>query len=126
VLIAEDDAELRQLMAKSLAEDGYEIDEASTGFELLVLLARPGGHYDIVVSDIRMPGLTGLEVIDDLRAHREFKDSMVAVILVTAFPDLQARAEAGRLQAMLLEKPLDMDELRNAVADLIDPTQIVS
>ena len=113
-------------MATSLAEDGYEIDEALSGLELLALLARPCGRYDVVVSDIRMPGLTGLEVIDDLRAHREFKDSRVAVILVTAFPDLQARAEAGRLQATLLEKPVDMDELRDRLADLVDPTQLVS
>jgi len=126
VLIAEDDGELRQLMARSLAEDGYEIDEALSGLELLALLARPCRRYDVVVSDIRMPGLSGLEVLDDLRTHREFKDSTVAVILVTAFPDLQVRAEAGRLQATLLEKPVDLDELRDTVADLVDPTQLVS
>ncbi len=126
VLIAEDDDALRQLMARTLADDGYEVDEAMSGFELLALLARPGGDYDVVVSDVRMPGLTGLEVIDELRSHPELRDANLPVILVTAFADRQTRAEAGRLQAILLEKPLDLDALRSNVADLADPTQLVS
>jgi len=126
VLIAEDDDDLRELMVLSLAEDGYEIDEASSGHELLALLAHPSGHYDVVVTDIRMPGLSGLDVIDDLRAHRAPRDWAVGVIMLTSFPDLPTRAEAHRLQAVLLEKPLDMEELRDAVADLIELTQVGS
>ena len=124
VLIAEDDEALRQVIARVLADEGYAIDEAKNGFELLAMLMRAADAYDVVVSDIGMPGLTGIDVIDELRAHPTLKGASIPVILVTAFADTQTRAEADRLRALLLEKPVDMDELKDAVADLVEPTLV--
>jgi DNA-binding NtrC family response regulator len=126
VLVAEDDDGLRELMARALEEDGYEVDEAMSGFELSGLLARPGNRYDLVVSDLRMPGQSGLEAIEESRTNQASANLGVPVILVTAFADRQTWVEAGRRQAVLLDKPLDMDTLRCWAANLLGSSQLVS
>lgn len=122
VLLAEDDPHLRELMADALREDGYEVIEAADGIELWNMIVselelgpvhRPG----LVISDIRMPGATGIEV---LAALRECNTSM-PVVLTTAFGDPETHAEAGRLGAeTVLDKPFDIDDLRVAVRVLMD------
>src|SRR5262245_32057755 len=94
ILIAEDDVALRSFLAVALRKDGYEILEARDGAEVLGHLegvlctdrqwtasSPPPAAPDIIVSDIRMPGLTGLEVLDAIRGAR----LTVPVILITAF-----------------------------------------
>ncbi len=70
VLLAEDDRELRRLLATELRKEGYVVEEAGSGFELLELLsdvALRDEAFDLIVTDIRMPGLTGLSVVEGLR-----------------------------------------------------------
>lgn len=121
VLLAEDDRELRQLLAVALRRDGYEVLEAHDGNHLLELMAASlvssgGGRPDIVVSDVRMPGKTGLELLAGLRRD----DSSMPVVLITAFGDPETHAEAYRLGAdAVLDKPLDLDDLRVVVQALV-------
>ncbi|WP_437731955.1 response regulator [Sorangium sp. So ce1335] len=121
VLLAEDDRELRQLLATALRRDGYEVLEARDGNQLLELMAESlvsssGARPDIVVSDVRMPGKSGLELLAGLRRD----DWSTPVVLITAFGDPETHAEAYRLGAdAVLDKPLDIDDLRVVVQALV-------
>jgi CheY-like chemotaxis protein len=118
VLLVEDDPEMRELMALALQGDGYEVREAADGLEALRLLGAEGNPgIDLVVSDIRMPGCSGLEMLQRLRG----RPSQVPVVLVTAFGDRETHARARRLGAALLDKPFELDDLRELVFEALDP-----
>ena len=118
ILVAEDDHEMRSVVVESLRKDGYEVSEATDGGRLLVTLAReyvPGDatpHIDLLVSDVRMPVCSGLQILEQLRAAQW----RVPVILMTAFGDESMRERARALCALLLDKPFEMRDLRAAVA----------
>jgi DNA-binding response OmpR family regulator len=121
VLLAEDDAEMRRLVADALRADGYELVEAPDGGRLLVNIAAwlKGGHgaesVDLIVSDIRMPICSGLQILAALREGHW----RMPVILMTAFGDEAIRKHAESLDAVLFDKPFDVDDLRTAVANLL-------
>jgi two-component system cell cycle response regulator CpdR len=121
ILVAEDDAEMRRLVTDALRDDGYEVVELADGGRLLVdiaarLKAEPeGDDIDLIVSDIRMPICTGLQILEALRqAHWR-----TPVILMTAFGDDATRKQAESLRAVLFDKPFDLDDLRTAVANML-------
>jgi CheY-like chemotaxis protein len=122
VLVAEDDADTREALVHALRRDGYEVIEAHNGWELLQYLAtqdadvRDGGQVDLVISDVRMPGKNGLDILAGLR----WANGSTPFILITGFSDLQMRAEARRLgAAALLAKPFELDQLRSVVQDAL-------
>jgi DNA-binding response OmpR family regulator len=121
VAVAEDDAEMRRLVAEALRRDGHDVVELADGGRLLVRLGAqyrahgPAAALDLVVTDIRMPVVTGLAIVRSLReAHND-----VPVVLMTAFGDERTREEARSLGAVLLDKPFKLDELRRTVAGLL-------
>jgi len=121
VLVAEDDHEMRCLIASALRDDGCDVLEARDGrelFEILAAMSPPAGRLeppDIIVSDIRMPGPSGLDGLAMLRQSTW----SVPVIVITAFGDLATHDEARRLgAAIVLDKPFDLDVLRTAVISL--------
>ncbi|HVR18607.1 MAG TPA: response regulator [Polyangiaceae bacterium] len=122
LLLAEDDAELRALLATSLREDGFEVVEVADGNALVDRLADAMAAdgsldgFDLVVSDIRMPGFSALEVMIGMR-RMLFR---TPVVLITAFGDPKTHERAKRLGASLvIDKPFDVDELRSAVTKLV-------
>jgi two-component system response regulator (stage 0 sporulation protein F) len=120
VLVAEDDCEMRRLVVEALRKDGHLVREATDGAGLLEALADAFGQdpgetcVDVVVSDVRMPGFTGLEVVECL----SLADHGLPFILMTAFGDDEIRRRAGAAGALLLDKPLSLAELRGAVLRL--------
>lgn len=128
VLLAEDDDDMRGLVASALREEGFEVTGVRSGNELLecvgsMVLSTDGDvPLDLIVSDVRMPGKTGLEVLAGLRRS----DWSTPVILITAFGDERTHSEAMRLGAVAaLDKPFDIHELRalaRAAACLGRPT----
>jgi len=130
VLVAEDDAEMRRLVVDALRKDGYQVSEAADGGGLLIRVAAQraaiangdGGDgdalaspIDLVISDVRMPVCSGLEVLAEIR--RSCWD--VPVILMTAFGDDEAREHAASLGAILFDKPFSIDDLRTAVLNVL-------
>jgi CheY-like chemotaxis protein len=118
VLLAEDDPEFRAVLADSLREDGNEVTEVNDGTALLDRLAeasaseRSEDAYDMVVTDVRMPGHDAFEVM--LGTRRSMPD--IPFVLVTAFGDANTHRRAKRLGAVaVLDKPIDLDELRAVV-----------
>jgi len=121
ILVAEDDAEMRRLVADTLRDDGYDVVELADGGRLLVDIATrlkaeaEGDAVDLIVSDIRMPICTGLQILEVLREGRW----RTPVILMTAFGDDATRKHAKRLMAVLFDKPFDLDDLRTAITNLL-------
>jgi DNA-binding response OmpR family regulator len=121
VLVAEDDPEMRRLVADALRKDGYEIVEEPDGGRLLVRIAaiysfdRTSDPFDLIVSDVRMPVCSGLDILQGLRdAHWK-----TPVVLMTAFGDDETRARASKLGASLFDKPFTMQALRAKVRELL-------
>ncbi len=107
ILIVDDYLPTRSLMVEALSQSGnYEISEAADGTEALTLFkSRP---YDMVISDIIMPVMGGMELLD---AIREIKAS-TAVIMVTAHPALELTVTAMKQGAVdFMKKPFSIDDL---------------
>lgn len=125
ILLAEDDAELRSIIADALRDEGCVVTEASDGGRMLVRVAReygssthPQESFDLILSDICMPVCTGLQILEGLRrAHWH-----TPVILMTAFGDDATRSKAESLGAVLFTKPFDIDDLKTAIVNLLPPT----
>ena len=113
VLVAEDDSAMRDLLALVLRERGYQVATVSDGSELRSLLSEPDakGAFDLIVTDVKMPGSSGLDVIDELRQNGD----TTPVVIVTAFPQDDIRQRARGLEVRLLAKPFDLETLRSAV-----------
>ncbi len=125
IFLAEDDDDMRTLIATSLQADGYEVIEAKDGAELLDLLAgatsSPMQRPDIIVSDVLMPGYSGLGVLAAL--HKSAWK--VPVILITARRDESVVADAKRLGASaVVHKPFDIDDLRTAILNVSIDNQL--
>ena len=106
VLIVDDDPGQRSLLDSFLKGQGFETVAVDSGERALERLR--GGKFDMMISDVRMPGLSGL---DTLRVARR-EQIMVPVLLVTAFTDIRDAVAAMRDGAVnYLAKPIDLDEL---------------
>lgn len=121
VLIAEDNAALRDVLCRALRRAGYEVIEAGDGVECVgyaqpwVFRGRPVVPPDVIVSDVRMPGWSGLEALEILRAG----DQPAPIILMTAFGSDETHALAARLGASyVLDKPFAVDDLVALVGEM--------
>jgi EAL domain-containing protein (putative c-di-GMP-specific phosphodiesterase class I)/CheY-like chemotaxis protein len=110
VLLVDDDAAVRNALRRVLEHRGYQVFACSSGGEALEHLAV--GGYDAMVSDVRMPGMSGLKLLRAVREH----DLDLPVILVTGNPDLASATEAVEYGAFqYLIKPVESDRLDEAV-----------
>jgi CheY-like chemotaxis protein len=113
VLVVEDAGHVRSMLCDLLASWGWQADGVLNGAEGLEQLAR--GRYDLLLTDFRMPGMTGIELVERLRA----RDANLPVIMLTASSvdlDLACR----RLRVILLRKPLEIARLKSALPLLQD------
>jgi EAL domain-containing protein (putative c-di-GMP-specific phosphodiesterase class I)/FixJ family two-component response regulator len=111
VLLVEDDGLVRRAASRVLGVEGFEVVTAADGHEALAELER--GAFDVVVSDVMMPRMSGLEL---LRAIR-LRDLELPVILLTGQPSMEAALEAKRHGALhYLAKPVDNARLVAAVS----------
>jgi len=107
ILIIDDEENLRKFLSKSLARDGFEVQTAGTGQEGLALFQKGGS--DVVILDVRLPDIYGLEVLREMLAvQRE-----AAVIMITAYGDIKTAVEAMKLGAAdYLSKPFEFEEIK--------------
>jgi CheY-like chemotaxis protein len=125
ILLAEDNGEMRSLLALMLRKEGYRVSECPDGFSLLEMLSSfflTGEEYenfDLIISDIRMPGVTGMEIL----AGTVKLDNFPPIILITAFGDKETHLEAERLgAAALFDKPFDIEDMLKKVRSILTPS----
>jgi DNA-binding response OmpR family regulator len=116
VLIVDDEETLTWSMAKSLSKDKdkYEVMIANNGREALSLLKK--GKIDLVISDIRMPDINGL----DLLVRIKMEHPQTKVIIMTAYGSSDVQKEANRRGSLFyIEKPFEISDIRKIIVDLI-------
>jgi DNA-binding NtrC family response regulator len=115
VLVVDDEPGVRESIADALSEQGMLVRVAPDGRRALDVLAEESA--DIILTDIRMPGLDGLELLRRLKMQAPGID----VVMMTAFDDMPTVATAMREGAAnFLTKPLDLHDLRRVLAKVID------
>lgn len=116
VLVADDNLELLEAIAAALEDSGITVRRATSGVELIQRLAKEG-PFDVVLTDISMPWISGLQVIQNARSAGLGSP----VVVMTA---LQDEAIAEKVRALgpgvvLMRKPFELDELLETVATLL-------
>lgn len=117
-LVADDDTELLSLVTEALTKLGADVVAVTSGGELLEKLAN-AGRFDVIVTDISMPWMTGLQVMQSARTA----GLPVPVVVMTALrdPELPAQVRSLGSRAELLHKPFSVNDLRAAVMRCIAP-----
>ncbi len=121
ILLAEDDTEMRRMLALQMRNAGFDVIECSDGQQLLERIwdFNPSDNqddFDLIVSDIRMPGFTGLEVLEGITDTQWF----TPMILITAFGDKRTHAEARRLGATaVFDKPFNVSDLLAKIREIL-------
>lgn len=120
ILLVDDDANLLRLMTLRLQGEGYQVTSAEGGKEALKVLNSQ--TIDVVLSDLRMPGLDGLSLFEEIVALR--RD--IPVILMTAHGTIQDAVEATQRGVFgFLTKPIDHDQLRELLAKAVSQTLVM-
>jgi two-component system OmpR family response regulator len=112
VLVIDDEADVRDLVADVLASRGYEITVAAGGREGLACFEA--ATYDVVLTDVGMPDLDGWEVARAIKSSR----ADTPVLLLTGWSDAADSALGTRVDG-ILKKPFGLDELAAAVAEAL-------
>lgn len=118
ILVVDDDAAIRDVVAEVLEDEGYQVEKAASGAEALVAIETQ--KPDLVVLDMRMPVMNGWEFAEELAGRR---DNAVPILVMTAAVDAAQRAqEIGA--AGTLSKPFDLVALLEMVEGLLsEPTR---
>lgn len=114
LLIVDDQAGVRRLLFEAFCDEGYRVEMASSGMEAIkkVSLRIPS----LVLLDIKMPGMNGLETLDEL--HKITPD--ITVVMMTAYGELDIIANAKRRGVQhYINKPFDLDEVRYLIKGLL-------
>jgi len=121
VLLAEDDMEMRLLLSLTLQKEGYSVIECKDGLNLSAQLesllnGEIDVEYDLIVTDIRMPGVSGLEVVQGLAGL----PGCPPMILITAFGDAETHERGHQLGvAAVLDKPFEIEDFISVVHDVL-------
>lgn len=118
ILVIEDDEGMRFLLEDFFKEEGFETDFVSNGSEAFRKLVRE--TFDLILTDVRMPGLTGLDILPGIKKlHPE-----VPIIVITAFGSEEVHRRAIKRGATAyLEKPLHFSKLRTMIHEIISATE---
>jgi DNA-binding response OmpR family regulator len=115
VLIVDDEKNIRLTLAMALEKLNLPVDTALNGKEALTKLAERS--YALMLLDLRMPGMDGMEVLKRVRELRP----EVKVVIITAWGSIDAAVEAMKLGAVdFLQKPFDAEDVRALVSSLLD------
>ncbi|MDB5561335.1 MAG: transporter [Hyphomicrobiales bacterium] len=125
ILVAEDDDNVRQFVARALQLNGHEVMEAEDGGLAAELLQSEAGRFDLLLSDIKMPVMDGIALA--LNVAAAFPD--LTIVLMTGFADQRERAHG--LDALIYDviaKPFSLQQILAKVDDALNgrPVEVVS
>ena len=120
ILVVDDEPAMRLLLSSVLKEEGHDVTAAASGEEALQLIAKR--HYHLVLTDLKMPGISGLDLLEQVKRD----DPGTAVIILTAFGTVEGAVEAMRMGAVhYLLKPLsNPEELRLSVRRVLEEQRV--
>jgi len=119
ILVVDDKEGMRDFFEIFLTKEGYQVHAAARGEEALEL--AKGNRFDLVISDIKMPGMDGIELLKGLREL----DPQIPVIMITAYPTIESSIEAMRLGAYdYIIKPFNNDEIKIKIAKAIEASAL--
>jgi len=116
VLIADDEIHIIHVVAIKLRNNGYDVISASNGAEAYDVACAE--HPDIVVTDYQMPLMTGVEMIEKLRANEATRDVPVILLTARSFAISQEQQESLGVSACL-SKPFSPKELLKSIQDIL-------
>ncbi|PRO65743.1 response regulator [Alkalicoccus urumqiensis] len=115
LLVVDDQFGIRVLLKEVFEKDGYETYEAANGQKALQILESE--HPDLVLLDMKIPGMDGIEILREMR-QREMKTD---VFLMTAYGEMELIKEAKSLGAVThFAKPFDIDTVRSRIREFFD------
>ena len=112
ILLADDDAATRDMVERALATDGHAVTPTQDGAEALEKLREAPGGFDLLITDVQMPGLDGIALAEaGLAANAKLR-----IVLMSGFADEFGRAEHLKAKiARVLTKPFTLEQIRSAV-----------
>ena len=122
ILIIEDEASIRRVLTKILSEenDAYQVDDAEDG--IIGLEKIKNNDYDLVLCDIKMPKMDGVEVLE---AVKKIKPE-IPMVMISGHGDMETAIQTMRLGAFdYISKPPDLNRLLNTVRNALDKKQLV-
>ncbi|MBI4594758.1 MAG: diguanylate cyclase [Candidatus Tectomicrobia bacterium] len=120
ILVVDDELDMRDLLYDILSQSGYEVETAESGEDALMKLDAPG-KFQILITDIYMPGISGLELLS--KAKRI--DKWLEVIVITGFGSIETAVEAMRKGAFdYVNKPVHMEHLKVIVAKTLERSRL--
>src|SRR4051812_43519567 len=120
ILIVDDQEMMRDSLAATLAREGHEVVAASEGEGALSRLS--GGRFDLLISDLKMPRMTGIELLAEVKKLRP----EMPVVLMTAFATVQTAVEAMKLGAYdYIQKPFDGEEIKHLVDRTLEHNRLI-
>ena len=121
ILIVDDEQSLREFLEIFLRKEGYDVMVAASGVEALRLMDE-GNEYDLVLTDLMMPGINGLAVLEGVKE----RVSDVQVLMMTAYATADTAIEAMRKGAFdYIQKPFKNDEIRVVIAKALNQRRLV-
>ncbi|MFH1708318.1 MAG: sigma-54 dependent transcriptional regulator [Planctomycetota bacterium] len=115
ILIVDDEKNLCEFLSIILTRDGYTVATAASGPAALASLAAD--RFDLVIQDVRMPGMDGIELLREIKA----RDAALPVVVMTAYATWATAVEAMRLGAFdFIRKPFDNDAIRDIVRRVLE------
>lgn len=115
VLVVDDEPDLRDLLAYEFEEIGFNVIQAESGRDGAAVF--DSNSINVIISDIRMPGGSGLDLLDHVRENS--KKKMPPFFLITGFADVSEEQAIAKGARCLFHKPFDIDEIMNAVRSAI-------
>lgn len=118
IMVVDDSASLRQVVAIALRGAGYDVIEGCDGKDALSKLT--GQKVHLVISDVNMPNMDGLTFVKEMKTRPEYKFTPVIMLTTEAGEDKKSQGQAAGVKAWVV-KPFKPDQMLNAVSKLILP-----
>ncbi|GJQ47399.1 MAG: sigma-54-dependent Fis family transcriptional regulator [Candidatus Jettenia sp. AMX1] len=121
LLLVDDDKNTLDGLVKILMHDGYTVSGAVSGYDALNLLSRK--NFDIIVTDMKLPGMGGISLIHEIRKREE----SAAIVVITAYSSVKTAVEAIKCGADdYLTKPINIEELKVVLEKLWEKQQLIA
>lgn len=117
ILVVDDSTTMRQMVSFTLQDAGHEVTEAADG--LAALEQAKGRKFDLVITDVNMPGMNGIDLVKSLRAIADFKFTPILVLTTEAGQDVKAKGREVGATGWIV-KPFSPEVLIQTLRKVLD------